>query len=76
MKYKLFNIQKRTIFTEMFYRFFPLIGSKKQKYKSVYPFQYLTDNDIKNYTNIDPIYTYRNQKKFKKIIFIKFYFST
>ena len=61
MKYKLFKIQRKTLFTQLFYRLFPLLASKNPKYKSLYPFHLLTDNDIKNNTNIDPLYSYRNQ---------------
>jgi hypothetical protein len=61
MKNNLFKLQKRTIITELFQRFFPAIGPKKPLFKQTPQFHDLTDDDIKNFTNIDPMYTYRNQ---------------
>lgn len=61
MKNKLFKIQQRTLFTELWDRFFPLVGPKKALYKRTPAFPCLTDSDIKDFTNIDPSYTYLNE---------------
>ena len=61
MKNNLFKFQKRTIITELFQRFMPGLGPKKPLYKRTNSFADLVDDDIKNFTNIDPMYTYRNQ---------------
>jgi hypothetical protein len=55
------KLTKKTFFTEIFNRVFPLIGPKNQMFRRVPSFHNMDDEEILKHTNIDPHYSFRNQ---------------
>jgi hypothetical protein len=61
MNVNFYKFHSKTFLTKLYRRLFPLIGPKNVSFKQVPSFGHLSDDEIRQHTNIEPNYSFRNQ---------------